>query len=258
MKKIAFLLALVPALGWGAAPFDGTWVTKADTIKVTGKPDGYLVANGSFTCSACYPELKIKADGSDQKVSGHAYYDTASAKVIDAQRVQMSTHANGKPWAERMFTVATDGKTMIEEFVSYEGPKPNKGKIWYDRVDPAPAGAHALSGSWQPRAAGTTLSSDLLTVTLVESKEGLKMSAPTGQSYDAKFDGKQYPIAGDTGKTTVALKRINAKAIQETDTRDGKVTDIQLFKVSADGKTLTAVDEDKLHDTKTTYTADKK
>jgi hypothetical protein len=56
----------------------------------------------------------------------------------------------------------------------------------------------------------------------------------------------------------VSLKRIDARTIQETDTRDGKVTDVIVYKVSADGKTMHVVDEDRLHGTKLTYTADKK
>jgi hypothetical protein len=257
MKVITALFALVPALAW-AGPFDGTWVGRMEDSTVTGKPDAYLVANGEFTCGACYPELKIKADGSDQKVVGHAYYDAASAKVLDAQRVQMSTRAAGKLWAEHTFTVSADGKTMTEEFVSYQGSSPSKGKLMYSRAAPSPAGAHVLSGSWQEVAAGSSMSSDLLTVTYVESADGLKMTTPTGQSFDAKFDGKEYLTAGDPGKTMVSLKRIDARTIQETDTREGKVTDLIVYKVSADGKTMHVVDEDKLHGTKLTYTADKK
>jgi hypothetical protein len=257
MKVITALFALVPGLAW-AGPFDGTWVGRIEGSTVTGKPDTYLVANGEFTCGACYPELKIKADGSDQKVVGHAYYDAASAKVLDAQRVQMSTRAAGKLWAERTYTVSADGKTMTEEFVSYQGSNPSKGKLAYSRVASGPAGAHVLSGSWQAVATGTSMSADLLTVTYVESADGLKMTTLTGQSFDAKFDGKEYPTAGDPGKTMVSLKRIDARTIQETDTREGKVTDVVVSKVSADGKTMHVVDEDKLHGTKLTYTADKK
>lgn len=257
MKVITALFTLVPALAW-AGPFDGTWIGRMEDSTVTGKPDTYLVANGEFTCGACYPELKIKADGSDQKVAGHAYYDAASAKVLDAQRVEMSTRAAGKLWAERTLTVSADGKTMTEEFISYQGSNPAKGKIMYKRVASGPAGAHVLSGSWQTVAAGSSMSSDLLTVTYVESSDGLKMATPTGQSFDAKFDGKEYPTAGDPGKTMVSLKRIDVRTIQETDTRDGKVTDVFVYKVSADGKTMHVVDDDKLHGQKLTYTADKK
>lgn len=257
MKIATALIALVPTLAW-AGPFDGTWVTDVNTITVTGTPDSYLVAGGMFNCDSCYPGLKVKADGTDHKVMGHAYYDTAAVKILDAQRISMTTHAAGKLMTERTFTVTADGKSMSEEFVTYEGVKPAKGKVVYTRVASPPTGAHALSGSWQQQAAGSAFSADLLTATYVETPDGLKMSTPTGLSYDAKFDGKEYLTVGDIGKTMVSLKRVNARTIQETDSRDGKVTDIAVCKVSADGKTMTIVDDDKLHGTHSAQTTNRK
>ena len=69
------------------------------------------------------------------------------------------------------------------------------------------------------------MSPELLTVTYTQTAEGLKMSSPTGQSYDAKFDGKAVPIVGDTANTMASIKRIDARTIEETDTRDGKIVD---------------------------------
>jgi hypothetical protein len=83
--------------------------------------------------------------------------------------------------------------------------------------------------------------------------DGLKM-AWNGQSYDAKFDGKEYPIKNDPAETTVSLKRIDANTIQETDRRGGKVIDIIRMAASADGKTLSVEDADQVRNTKMTYT----
>jgi hypothetical protein len=62
----------------------------------------------------------------------------------------------------------------------------------------------------------------------------------------AKFDGKDYPYHGDPGITTASLKKIDANNIEETDKRNGKVIFVTRLTVSADGKTLVAVGEDKL------------
>lgn len=43
-----------------------------------------------------------------------------------------------------------------------------------------------------------------------------------GHSRDAKFDGKNYPVAGDSGKTTASLKKIDSVRVEETDHRQGK------------------------------------
>jgi hypothetical protein len=256
MKIVFSLVALVPAIAC-AGPFDGTWVTKKDSVKITGKPDTYLLADGMFTCGPCNPSYKVKADGTDQKIKGHPYYDTVSVKEVDANTVEMKTHTGTKPWSDRKFTVSADGKTMTEEFVSYEGPKPIKGKFASTRVAPAPAGASSISGSWKPDIGNTTLPTEYLSVTYAETADGLKMSTPTGQSYDAKFDGKKVLTEGDTGKTMVSLKRIDPQTIQETDSRGGKVTDVFTDKVSADGKTMHVVDKDPIHGTTMTFTAEK-
>ena len=83
------------------------------------------------------------------------------------------------------------------------------------------------------------------------------MSDPNGNSYDAKFDGKDYPINGDLGHTMVSLKRIGDRTIEETDKRVGKVVGIYRMTVSTDGKSIQAEYNDKEHGTKTTFTMEK-
>jgi hypothetical protein len=258
MRIIVSLLALLPVVAWAQGPFDGTWVTNRDSLKTTGKPDVYLVQGGIFNCGSCTPALKIKADGSDQKVTGHPYYDTAAARIVDPQSIEFETHAGGKPAYKQTLTVSADGKTLRIDFVDSTGIKPVSGTVSYSRVAAGPSGAHAVSGTWQFTALGSDFSTDLLTVMYTETADGLKMSSPTGQSYDAKFDGKQYLTAGDPGKTMVSLKRINARTIEETDSRQDKVTDIVRSTVSTDGKSMRCVDTDKAHGTTTKYTMDKK
>ncbi|MFZ0796644.1 MAG: hypothetical protein WCA13_05715 [Terriglobales bacterium] len=52
------------------------------------------------------------------------------------------------------------------------------------------------------------------------------MSMPTGESYTAKLDGKDYPVKGAYPYDSVSLKRINDRTIEETDKRDGKVVEV--------------------------------
>jgi hypothetical protein len=256
MKYALSLFALVPAFAW-SAPFDGTWTIPQDSMKVIGKPTTYLLADGKFTCGPCTPPYKVKADGSDHKVAGHAYYDHVSVSVLDASSIEIKTRAGDKPWAERKLSVSADGNTLTEEWVSHDAATPHTGKDSYTRVAPAPAGAATVSGSWQQNVAASSIPGDYLTFTYSETADGLKMTSPTGQSFEAKFDGVQVLTQGDPGKTMVALKRVNAHTIEEIDRRGGKVTDIIITKLSADGKTLHISDKDPLHGTTTTYTAAK-
>jgi hypothetical protein len=262
MKKpiqttIAAMLLAIPIAAWAAGPFDGTWVGDVATAKIEGKPDSYLLQNGQFTCGACYPELKIPADGKSHKVTGHDYYDEASATVIGPKSVKVSMSQAGKKFSERTLTVSADGEAMTEDWVSYQGPTPAPAKFAYTRVTAGPAGAHPVSGSWKQDTKNSTMSTDLVTVTYQQTADGLKMSVPTGQSYDARFDGKEYLTAGDPGKTMVSLEKLGPKKIRETDKRNGQITDVITMEVSADGHTMHVVDEVSRQGIKIIYTAKK-
>ena len=253
---ILAVLLLSPMACW-AAPFDGTWKTDMKTVKITGKPDVYLLKNGTYTCSTCTPELKVAADGKPHKVVGHSYYDEVTVTVTDAQSIEIHSTLAGNKTADRIVTVSKDGNSLTEEFTDYTGTKPASAKFASKRVAPAPPGAHAISGSWKPDEENTTMSADLLTVTFQETPEGLKMTTPTGQSYDAHFDGKEYLTSGDPGKTMVSLKKISANKIEETDTRQGKVTDVYVWEVASDGKTMHATDQIKQAGQAMSFTLDK-
>jgi hypothetical protein len=258
MKKvIALILFAVPVMAWGG-PFDGTWVLDVTSSKTEGRPDTYLLQDGQFTCDACQPEVKIPADGKTHKLTGHSYYDEMTVTVVSPQSVKMSTTLNGKKNYDRTMTVAKDGKSMVEDFLDYGGSKPASAKFASIRVKSGPAGAHVISGSWRPDEKNTTMSADLTTVTFQESADGLKMSAPTGQSYDAKYDGKEYLTAGDPGKTMISLQHLGPRKILETDKRNGKVVGSYIMQVSDDGQTIHAVGDDKENGIQTTSTFKKK
>ena len=81
------------------------------------------------------------------------------------------------------------------------------------------------------------------------------MTAPTGETYTAKLDGTEAPVKGAYGWDTVSLKRITKNTFEETDKRAGKVTDVATITISADGKKMTVVDNNKIDDRTSTYVA---
>ena len=95
------------------------------------------------------------------------------------------------------------------------------------------------------------------TVTFKSTADGLSMSAPTGESYDAKFDGKDYPIKGDPGASMVSLKRVDERTIEETIKRDNKVVTVNRLTLSPDGRTLNFVTDNKEQGTTMTFAAKK-
>jgi hypothetical protein len=250
----ALLLAPAVVLA-GSSTFDGTWKARADSFKTSGKPDSYLLADGTYSCSSCNPSLTVKADGAEHAVTGHPYFDSAAVKVVNPSTLEITYRRAGKVIGHDTITVSADGKMYTDKFVNYDGTKEVTGSFTEKRVSAGPAGAHAISGDWlQDQLTGVSDSGMIVSYEM--GTDHFKMSA-NGQSYHAKFDGKEYPISGDPGHTTVTLKRLSANAVEETDHRQGKVTDVIHLATAADGKTITVEDKDVAHGQTTTFTLDK-
>ena len=257
MKKLTLALVLLAsATLFAQTPFDGTWMTKLDSAKWPTKPDKYSLKDNMYECLTCVPKVAVKADGTDQKVTGHPYYDTIAVNVVNASSVEIIQKKDGKVMGTSKRTVSADGKTLNDKWTDTTGTQPVTGEVIATRVSPSPAGAHVVSGSWRMEKV-SGISSNGLTVTYQGTADGMKMSDQNGNSYDAKFDSKDYPINGDPGHTMVSLKRIGDRAIEETDKRDGKVVGLYRMTVSSDGKSIAAEYTDKEHGTKTTFTMEK-
>jgi hypothetical protein len=254
MRILNAALLLVPGAALAASAFDGTWKTNLDSMRVVGRPDVYLLADGEYTCSSCSPELKVKADGVSHPVTGHAYYDEAMAKVVNPTTVEEILKQGGKEVARITDTVSADGSTLTTKFTSHTGTKVVTGEFTSKRAAKGPAGAHAISGSWyQDKMSGN----DAMRVVQYEMTDaGFRMSR-NGQSYDAKFDGKEYPITGDPGKTSVTLEKLDDKTVSEIVHRQGRVVDQVRLAVAKDGKTLAVTDRDLAHGQTVTFTLDK-
>ncbi len=87
MKKLLVagfaMLLVMPVVASAQSPFDGTWKINLNDAQFPKKPDVYLLQNGMYQCKTCVPPIDVKADGQDQKVTGHPYYDTVAIKVIN-------------------------------------------------------------------------------------------------------------------------------------------------------------------------------
>jgi hypothetical protein len=257
MKKLLLVLVLLAsATLFAQSQFTGTWMTKLDTAQFPTKPSEYSLKDNMYECLTCVPKVTVTADGNDQKVTGHPYYDTVAVHVINSSAIEVIQKKDGKVMSTDMEMVSLDGNTLTEKFTDTTGTQPVTGEVISTRVSPGPAGSHAVSGSWRTSRVNT-ISSNGLTVTYQATADGLKMSDPNGNSYDAKFDGKDYPIQGDPGHTLVSLKRVGNDTIEETDKRGGKIVGVYRMTVSADGKSIHAEYADKELGTTTTVTMEK-
>ena len=57
-------------------------------------------------------------------------------------------------------------------------------------------------------------------------------------TYNTMFDGKDMPVSGDTRTETTAVKKIDDKTNEITNKRGGKVTQVIINVLSADGKSI--------------------
>jgi hypothetical protein len=260
MKKLLWIGLLVsllmPVLATAQSAFDGTWKVDINKAQLPKKPEVYLLQGGMYNCKTCVPPVEIKADGQDQKITGHPYYDTTSIKILDDQSIEETDKKNGKTVASSKWTVSPDGNTLTIVFTdsSATNADPVTGKGESTRVAKGPAGSHVISGSWRATKV-ENFSENALLVTFKLEGDTFTMSNPTGQSYAAKLDGTEAPYKGDPGTTTVSVKRMGKNTIEETDKRDGKVISVARITVASDGKSMTIAVTDKLHGTTSAFPA---
>jgi hypothetical protein len=243
---LAGLLAPVPMVAQNV--FDGTWKVDMNKVDFPKKPDVFLLQGGMYSCKSCAPPFTIKADGTDQPVSGHPYFDTVAIKVVSDHEIEETDKKGGKVVTTSTSIVSADGKTLTFKFSDSSdtnGGPPVTGSGEAIRVASGPAGSNAVSGSWR-----TTkiegISNNAIVWTYKVSGDEITMTNPTGQAYTAKLNGADAPMKGDPGVTSVSVKTIGKDTLEETDKRGGKVISVFKFTVASDGKSAKATSEDKL------------
>jgi hypothetical protein len=240
VKFFAAALLLVPAVSLAASAFDGSWTFSAKHIQLTKKPLVLLLNDGAFACKTCQDPQAIKADGTEQKIKGDPNFDSGTITVVDANTVTATYKLDGKTVETLKLVVAADGKSLVRDATSLFGADPTFYVERYSRIADAPAGAHAISGSWH-ESKMISASGPGVVVKYGMTDDGFTMSS-NGQSYSAKFDDKTYAIKGDPTKTMVNLKKVSDTEVIETDSQKGAVVEVEDMTVSADGKTLHVVD----------------
>ena len=71
------------------------------------------------------------------------------------------------------------------------------------------------------------------------------MSTPTGENWQAKFGGPESPVKGTYANETVSVKKLGPREMEATYKRDEKLYNVEKMTVSADGKKMTSVVDNK-------------
>lgn len=223
IPAVAGLLLAACSQDAAAPAIDGTYKIDVASAKLSTRPDTFAVKDGQYDCSSCTPPYKIPADGQTHAVEGREYWDAASVKVVDANTLEITRYRKGTSVGTTKVEVSADGQMLTWTGTSSDNAE---GKAITNvskskRSAPAPAGAHATSGSWVAVNEGAQIADESLLATISMKGDTVSLKLPTGESYEAKLGGPQVPLVGDKAGATVAVVAEGA-GFKETDYVNGK------------------------------------
>lgn len=256
-QSIVLGAAALAVAFWAVAPvsaqsaFDGTWKINLSAAKFSPKPISFYVAQGWYHCDSCTPAVSVKADGTDQPVTGQAY-DTLSVKQVSDDTLALVTKKNGKVTNEQTRVVSKDGKTLTVNIKVHHADSDTVNDVVATAklIGAKPAGVDSsTSGNWQAlkETEGTPE-----TMTIKVNGDEVTVSEPTGLTYTAKLDGTSAPVKGSFSTDSVSVKKVNANSLETTGSRDGQATFVSKWTVK--GRTLTDETTSKPSDRVSTFT----
>ena len=221
------------------------------TAQLPQKPAVYVLAKGIFRCSGCLTNKEVKADGRDHKVAQTSYWDTVSVRVVDEHTIEIIAKKSGKTMFTELDTISPDGVTLTQLVKDTTEAETVTSETLSRRLAKGAAGSHVISGSWQ--AYKTNRSKNGSIIKYKCTANGFSAETPLGEKFDAKFDGKDYPVEDDPGHTMVSAKLLSPGAVELTQKRNGKIVGISHMSVMPGGETIHVIFENKEADTTTTF-----
>lgn len=221
---------------------DGTYKADVTTAKLSTKPDTFVLKDGQYDCTSCTPPYKIAADGTPQPVEGRDYWDAGAVKVVSPTVLEFTRYRKGAVISTTKAEVSADGQMLTWTNTSSDNAEgkaiTNSSKS--KRSGPAPAGAHAASGSWVAVNEGSQIADESLMATISMKDGKVTQKFPTGESYEATLGGPQVPLVGDKVGATVAVVAAGS-GFKETGYVNGKaVMEYTYTPVDANTITMTA------------------
>jgi hypothetical protein len=144
-----------------------------------------------------------------------------------------------------MFTevdsVSQDGNTLTQMVKDTTEAETVTIETQSRRVEAKPTSSHTISGTWKAFKASRSLNGSLIKYTCT--KDSFSAESPLGERYTAKFDGNFYPVEDDPGHTMVSAKLVDARTVELTSKRNGKIVSISRLSVAPDGNSIHATFE---------------
>jgi hypothetical protein len=210
-----------------------------------------MLDKGVFRCSGCMANMEVKADGRDHKVAETAYWDTLNVHPVDAHTVEIIAKKAGKTMLTEVDAVSPDESTLTQLVKDTTEAETVTIETRYRRIEKGPDGSHATSGSW--RAYKTDRSRNGSIVKYKCTADGFSAETPLGEKFEAKFDGKDYPVEDDPGRTMVSAKLLSPDTVELTSKRNGDVIAIKRMSIMPSGRSIHVVFKNKEGDTTMTF-----
>jgi hypothetical protein len=205
-------------------------------------------------CSDCFGSPEIKANGRDQRVHETSYWDTVSARIVDAFTVEIVAKKAGKTMFTEVDTVSPDRSTLTQVLKDTTEAQPSKVRHSANELNKAPNGYHLLSGSWLfSKKSKSKVAPNVPAISHRCTADGFSAWTPLGERYDAKFDGKFYPVQDDPGHTMTSVKLLSPTEVETTSKREGKIVGVLHLSVMPDGKSIDGIFENKENNTRSSY-----
>jgi hypothetical protein len=237
---LRLLLLLFAGESAGQSPFDGSWVNKVGE-RLPDEPLSYSLDDKTFRCSCAIGGIEIEPDGYDQKTPETAYWDSLNVQAVEAHTVVLIAKKAGRTMFTEVDSVSQDGNTLTQMVKDTTEAETVTIQTQSHRVKAGPVGSHTISGTWKAFKASRSLNGSLIKYTCT--KDSFSAETPLGERYTARFDGNFYPVEDDPGHTMVSAKLLDARTVELTSKRNGKIVSISRLSVSPDGHLIHVVFE---------------
>jgi len=252
--RLAFVLLLLGEMSVGQSPFDGTWMNKAGE-QVPQGPASYSLTSEVFRCSCAIGDIELKPDGYDHKTSETSYWDTLNVQEVDAHTVALIAKKAGRTTFTEIDSVSQDGTMLTQMVKDTTEAETVTIEIQSKRVKSGSTNSHAISGTWKPVKASRSRNASLIKYTCT--RDSFSAETPLGEKYTAKFDGNFYPVEDDPGHTMVSAKLVDARTVELTSKRNGKIVSVSHLSVAPDGNSIHVVFENTESGTKNAFDFEK-
>jgi hypothetical protein len=234
LQRLILLFAAATGVMMAAdSPFIGKWKVNPAKSQFAGTTTTFeQLPSGEMQMTAEGQSFKFKIDGKEYP---SFFGSTAAWKQIDPNSWETVTKMGAMTTTDTT-KISADGKTMTT--VS-KGKKPNGEDFQETATWERVSGGPGLVGKWKSTKVQST--AEMWEIS-ANGDDGLNMKIVDYNAVcSVKFDGKDYPCSGPTMPKNfmMSAKKTGARSVEFTEKMDGKAVFIDLFTVSADGKTIT-------------------